>query len=191
MHPLVKAEYDKHEFPYTETTEDQRHADFLQKTKGSTHKLRINTIYRVRLMNQKEYLYYHYTIFGESISGNEHTDSQIAGKYEFPIFHKNFDNATNKLISTYIDRKETRYDIEFSPKNLQDILRKGEIEYPTAFVIDNGARKYGGFSYDDFKDATFDQLLAAGRKGDVEHVIPIPMPVSSVITEEIKKESKK
>ena len=128
-------------------------------------KREITKIVRVK-KGGKEYFYYHEELTTRDHVKNEHHCFHTVGKYKMPEFNSAYDPKTGKVRAKEIVREEEVYEFEWPDKwtpELEELVK----EDVDLLVITTG-RKYGGYSFDDFKERTFDELVTIGRFGTLE-----------------------
>jgi hypothetical protein len=176
--PQVLALHNGNAFPYSETVQDKHYQKWLAKVKKRPDKItsRINQIYRVRVLNEGgEKILYNETLIGQDHNENELEFDHLVGKWEKPIFKKQYDEETDNVISQEINRHDTIYEIAYTPEKVIELASKGPVD-TLSLVINTGSRKYGGvgiYSLEEFAYARFEALEEKGRTGKmIELEIP-------------------
>lgn len=164
MHQKVIEAYNKAGVEFQMTTQDQVEQDFMRRTKGSTIQRRIDQIYRTK-NGDRDYIVYNVTEIGKDLAGNEYSLTKTEGKYELPIFNRQYDNRTGEVQATSIARSETKFEIPFSRRNIERILKSGTIPTETKFVLDAGYAKFGGIPPHEFMGRHFDDLYEKATVG--------------------------
>lgn len=111
----------------------------------------------------KEYFYYQEELTTKDHVKNEHHCFHTVGKYKIPVFNSAYDPNTRKIKAKEIVREEEVYELEW-PKDwnqeLEDLIKED-----VDLVAITTGRKYGGYSFDDFKEHDFNDLVFFGRHG--------------------------
>jgi hypothetical protein len=148
-----------------ERAEDQLEKRFLALAKEakSPVKKEITAIYRIR-ENNHEYFWYAEEWSAKDSLGNtiQHYKNPI-GKYEEPDFRVEIDPATGDKVATEILSQETKYELEW-PKDFTKEMEKRLYKKVSLTVVTMN-RKYGGFTWEDYKERRFDDLVTFGRFG--------------------------
>lgn len=179
MHPEVIKKYKENGFEIAlERAEDINETNFLEQVKASKQpvKREITKIIRVRKAGQ-EHFYYGEELTSFNYLGNKIQHYHTVGKYEDPVFRFHV-NDQGKKVATEIESHETVYEYNW-PNAWSDELESLVSETVDLLIITPG-RKYGGFTYPQFKESSFDDLVTFGRFGTL----------NPVIINELKKKSK-
>ena len=167
MHPKVLAQYKKFnaELPNLKTANAENLEIFHSKTKASGKPIRREIVKVVRVKEKaKEYFYYGQSLTSEDALGNEiHVYMQPIGSYELPEFSFIVDPHTDARIPNGIKNKKMVYELkwpgDFTKELEQDIADKVDL------LVMTPSRIYGGFTWDDFKNRTFEELVTLGKYG--------------------------
>jgi len=168
--PQILALHKENEFPYSETTQDKHYQKWYARVKkrSSEIKSQINQIYRVRVLNGGgEKILYNETLTGLDHNDNEIEFDHLVGRWEKPVFRKQYDEETDAQIAAEILRHDPQYDIAYSPEKILELAAKGPVD-TLSLVINTGSRKYGGvgiYSVEEFAYAEFPALEEKGRTG--------------------------
>jgi hypothetical protein len=134
------------------------------KISGKPVKREINSIFRLKQGNKE------YFIFHQKLSSQDALDNYIEcwfpniGKYEKPSFSFITNPETGAKIADSIRSTEIIYELEW-PKNWTPDLEKDVVNDIDNLIVIAGNRHYGGFSFDDFKNKSFDELVTIGKYG--------------------------
>jgi hypothetical protein len=188
LHKKVLAEYKKYhaELPDLSTANDENIRIFHEKTKASGKPIQREIVKVVRLKEKgKEFFYYGQELRSEDSLGNEiEVYMQPIGKYEKPIFQFIVDPNTDAKIPNGIKSHETIHELEW-PKDWNSELENDLSSRVDLLVIEQG-RKYGGYSLDEFKDRTFEELVTIGKYGILN-----PSPKITAIADQRQHEADK
>jgi hypothetical protein len=168
--PQILALHKENNFPYSETTQDKVYKRWYDKVKKKPNKItsEINQIKRVRVLNSGA----EKIIYDETLRGLDHNDNELefyhrVGKWEKPVFRKQYDEETDEVIAQEIHRHETIYDIDYSPQTIIELATKGPLDTISLIVV-AGAKEWGGsgiYSLEEFANASFEDLEEKGRSG--------------------------
>ena len=115
--PELVALHKENNYPYREKTVDKKYNRWYNKVKKKPTKITslVTQIYRVRVLNAVgEKIMYHETLTGLDHNDNELDFDHLAGRWERPIFRKQYDEETDDVISQEIKDHEIVYDIPYS-----------------------------------------------------------------------------
>ena len=168
--PELLALFVENNYPYSEKTLDKVYKRWYAKVKNKPQKLKniVTQIYRVKVPNSTdEKVMYHETLIGEDHNGNEWTFDHLVGRWEKPIFSKQYDEETDDIISQEIRSHETVYDIEYTPAKIMELIALAPID-TLSLVIQNGAKKWSAsYGVEEYANARFEDLEEKGRSGKV------------------------
>ena len=171
--PELIALHVENNYPYQEQTIDKKYKRWHAKVKNKPNALKneVTQIYRVKVPNNTtEKIMYHETITGEDHNGNEWSFDHLVGRWERPVFRKQYDEETDNIISQEISRHDTVYDIEYTPAMIMQLVALAPID-TLSLVIQNGAKKWSAsYSVEEFANARFEDLEEKGRTGKVIEV---------------------
>jgi hypothetical protein len=169
LHKKVLAVYKKHSaealLPGLTSASEENQRIFYEKSKtsGAPIHREIQAIYRTKIKG-KEYFWYHQELRSEDSLQNEiEVFMPHIGKYETPFFSFVTDPNTGAKIPTDIKRTEDVYELQW-PKDWTSELEEDLTDKLNLVLIANG-RHYGGYTWDDFKNRTFEELLTFGKYG--------------------------
>lgn len=164
--PELVALHKENNYPYGEKTVDKKYNRWYNKVKKKPAKITslVTQIYRVRVLNVVgEKIMYHETLTGLDHNDNELDFDHLAGRWERPIFRKQYDEETDDVISQEIKDHETVYDIVYTPEKILELATRAPSD-TVSLVIQNGAKKWGGmYTIDEFAYAPFEALEEKGR----------------------------
>lgn len=167
MHKKVLAEYKKYnaQVPELTTANEENIRIFYEKTKASGNPIKREIVKIVRLKERgKEYFYYGQELRSTDSLGNElEIYMQPVGRYEKPTFQFIIDPNTDARIANGIKSHETIYELEW-PKDWNSDSENDLSSKVDLLIIAQG-RKYGGFSWDEYRNRTFEELVTLGRYG--------------------------
>ena len=90
----------------------------------------VTQIYRVKVLNASgEKILYHETLTGLDHNDNELEFDHLAGRWERPIFRKQYDEETDDVISQEIKDHETVYDIPYTAEKILEVIHKKPKRY--------------------------------------------------------------
>jgi hypothetical protein len=188
MHKKVLAEYKKYnaQVPELTTANEENIRIFYEKTKASGNPIKREIVKIVRLKEKgKEYFYYGQELRSTDSLGNElEIYMQPVGRYEKPTFQFIIDPNTEARIPNGIKSHETIYELEW-PKDWNSELENDLSSKVDLLVIAQG-RKYGGYSFDQFKTHTFEELVTLGKYGTIN-----PSPKIVDVVDQRRKETDK
>ena len=119
-----------------------------------------------------EKILYNETLTGTDFHGNEVEFDHLVGRWDKPIFVKQYDEETDAVIAPEILRHDAQYEIPYSPEKIIELAAKGPVD-TLSLVINTGSRKYGGvgiYSLEEFAYARFEALEERGRTGKIIEV---------------------
>ena len=164
--PELIALHNENNYHYGEKTVDKKYNRWYSKVKKKPNKITslVTQIYRVRVLNAVgEKIMYHETLTGLDHNDNELEFDHLAGRWERPIFRKQYDEETDEVISQEIKDHEIIYDIPYSAEKIIELASRAPSD-TLSLVIQNGAKKWGGmYSVDEFAYADFEALEQKGR----------------------------
>jgi hypothetical protein len=190
MHKKVLQEYKKYhaQLPDLSTAEEENHRVFYQKTKTSGKPIQREIVKVVRLKEKgKEYFYYGQELRSEDSLGNElEVYMQPIGKYEKPTFQFIVDPNTDAKIPNGIKSHQTVYELEW-PKDWNPDL-ENDLSSNVDLLVSSQGRKYGGYTWEQFKNESFENLVMIGKYGTVN---PSPKIIDTVEQRRAEKEKEK
>jgi len=162
LHPKVKQKYEQNNFPIdVEKASDQNEHNFLTQAKSDIKKT-IVKIVRVKA-NGKEHFFYGEEWTSKNYLGNKimHYNDPV-GKYEDPNFRTVVDDKGNPTVAE-VEGFDTVYEYSWPSDWTEEMeARLGE---NVDLIVKHINRKYGGFSFEDFKNKSFDDLVRFGIFG--------------------------
>jgi hypothetical protein len=191
MHKKVLAQYKKYnaELPDLTTANEENIRIFYEKTKASGKPIRREITKIVRLKEEgKEWFYYGQELRSQDSLGNEiEVYMQPVGKYDLPEFSFIVDPHTDARIPNGIKSTSTVYELEW-PKEWTPELEK-DVSDNVDLVLIKQNRHYGGYSFDEFKLRTFDELVTLGKYGTLNPT-PKIIEIENTRRKELDKEKK-
>jgi len=167
----VMLEYGKYDFEYDFKTGDQVKQNFWaavlmndNKTPIEPLERKVTKIVRTKDSRGNEFVYFNDHVSGFTHGGNVKDTTFEVGRYEFPIFNKEFDEKSRKWIAKQIQSQVWRYKIPFSKKKLEELLGRVE-EGKVSLHVELSGKLYNVADGADFLDGTFSELVEAGRTG--------------------------
>jgi hypothetical protein len=166
--PELLALHQENNYRYAEKTIDKKYNRWYNKVKKKPTKITslVTQIYRVRVLNSSgEKIMYHEILTGLDHNDNELDFDHLAGRWERPIFRKQYDEETDEVISQEIKDHEIIYDIPYSPEKILELASRAPSD-TLSLVIQNGAKKWSsGFTIEEFAYVPFEALEEKGRTG--------------------------
>jgi hypothetical protein len=172
MHPKVLEKYRENAYEIAlERASDGNERRFFEGAKAAKQPVKheITNIVRVR-KGKEEYFYYIEELNSRNYIGNQIHHFRTVGIYEDPSFRNQVNPETGKKVATEILKTETVYEFEW-PKDWAPELENQITENVDLLVITPG-RKYGGFTYPEFKERSFDELVTISKFGTLNPGIP-------------------
>jgi hypothetical protein len=170
MHPEVIKKYKQNNYEVAlERAEDVNERTFWEQVKESKQpvKREIMQISRVK-QGKQEYFTYQEEVTSKDSLGNEIHCYRSVGKYEDPSFRYNI-NQNGQRMASEILRTETVYEYKW-PGDWTPELEELVTEDPSLTLITQ-SRHYGGFTFEQFKEDSYDDLVTFGRFGTKNPVI--------------------
>ena len=178
-HPEVTRLHAEAEFKYDKSQEDRGYENwYTEVKKGKVTKL-ITQMFRTRRLvdNQKQdFIFYDATFTGTDRRGNPLSFSTRLGRYEKPSFRKIVDERTDKIVSNEIYNKEMTYDIPFTLEKFDELLDEA-VEDGLSLVVITPGKNYTIADIEDFRNASYDELLEMARTGKSLSTVRNPAPV--------------
>jgi hypothetical protein len=148
-----------------ETASDQNEKRFFDQVKkaGNPIKREIQTL--VRIKNGKdEHFYYHETLRSTDSIGNEIHHYRVVGKYDDETYEMMINPNTGEKMVNGIQRKETVYEFKW-PDDFTEELEDLVLDKCDLLLITRHGRHYGGFTWEQFTEESFEDLETIGRYG--------------------------
>ncbi len=169
-HPLTLREYNDVSYEYIDSAHDLAEKDFNSwcQLSGRAPIITVNHITRVKVPKTKKDEPEEFLTWGETRTGFDHVGNEKnftedrMGQYQFPVFNRQWDTKTNRIVATSITKKETRYDVPFTSSKLEELWSLAD-RVNCKFYVKSGGTKYGIRYYQDFAAAKFDDLVELGR----------------------------
>ena len=154
-----------------ETAADVNEKNFLEQAKAAKEPITKSITKIVRIKDKKqEYFWY-----GEEWTSHDNNGNEIQfyndpiGKYEDPVFRQTIDIQTGEKVATEIIRREKVYELKWPEDFTEDMEER--VDEKVDLLVIHLNRKYGGFSFADFRERSFDELVMFGRFGTYNPVI--------------------
>jgi hypothetical protein len=143
MHDEVKRIYARHSFKPLVNAQDIVKNKWLEQTLENTRTTSIDSIIRLVLGEEQQFLLYDQTQIGETIEGRRRFLNERIGMYEKPHFVKSVNRATGALeFEPRIDWSESVYEHPFSPEEFRSILEKDQRNTKTKLYLKYNERTY-------------------------------------------------
>ena len=160
----VRQNYKDHDADYFESANESNERIFFKLVKQSGKPVTRKITQVVRLKSAgKDYVYYHETLESQNNIGKKITHSRVIGFHKKPEFEPVISDGGD-VISASTSDFETIYEIPFSAPLLEQEIEPYMIDN-VSLVIKALGRNYSGFSYDQFKTLSFDELITYGKYG--------------------------
>lgn len=185
MHPKVKAIYDQYpDFEYAEKTHEKNEKRFWALVSVSKKPVTYHIIKLIRVrVAGKEYIHYLETLRSADFLNNPIDTTREIGRYEEPHLRVIIDAKTNLPRATEVIGFEEVYEIPWTRGIVDKWLAQKDyyLDEHCTYIVKTmdtkggatGARKYSGFTHEQFCNETFDDLVSIGihgRKTIVEEV---------------------
>lgn len=164
----IRKFYNETGLDYIPSAEHRTHAEFAAKAQNRPIKRHIDQVHRVREggLRGQEKMYFLETHTSKDHRGNRISKFLVNGKFDNPIPTYQYDEITGQNMCTGIDGYETIYQMPFNLKVIDELVDSGEIDDRTQFAVETpNGRGYGGFSFDEFRNMSFDDLVYIGKTG--------------------------
>lgn len=135
-----------------------------------------------------------YLLYGETLYGQDHENNTIPffhthGQYIKPGFRTvyNYDTRTANTIRN--GQLETVYFIPLRKETLNELYECGPDDKDIELLVNVGSKQYGGrgfFTYEEFRDATLEELARIGREGKGMFTQPISNVPTGTMTAELR-----
>jgi hypothetical protein len=162
VHPKVLEEYEKNDYEYIESSRDQREERFKYLSAEHDIDRIVTKIVRQKLQTGEEFIWYEERQVSHDLIGNEITFNAEVGRYQMPEFRKEWDQVTKRIVGKEIVQRHWVYDIPYTKENLDKIFKMPMDTNATCYAF-RGDNKYGIKNIEDFRDATFEELLLMGK----------------------------
>jgi hypothetical protein len=118
----------------------------------------------------KEYVYYHETLRAKDFLNNMIDHTRVVGTYEDPQFMVSVDPKTNTPRATEVQGHETIYEWPWTPNIVDQWLSQENFHLDPAcgFIVKDYSRTYGGYTYEQFCENTYEDLVTLGKYGTLE-----------------------
>jgi hypothetical protein len=173
MHKELEQKYKDADFDYNIDLHpnDKNEFIFFQKVKIAKKPVihNITKVVRIKIGND-EHVYYHETLRSRDYLNNMIDHSHVVGKYEDPQFLTSVDPKTDTPRQTEIQGYETIYQFTWTP-NIIDIWLSQDgfqLDEGCGYIAIQGGKKYGGYTYEQFCEFSYDDLITFGKFGTLE-----------------------
>jgi len=119
---------------------------------------RINAIWRFHTPTVDDYVIFEVTDIGSDFVGNESFRTYKVGRHEVPSFYFAKDQMSGQPTSVRVARRETKYDVKYSPETIEEILNSGDSSMAKLYIHD-GRFTYMIYDLDSFINLPGDQLI--------------------------------
>jgi len=169
-------------FQRIRTAEDDIYEGFVNRCRKNPFYLEAVRAIRTRTFvggKLAEILYYYGQVTGEASTGIQETWYYWVGFYDEPQFQRVLDKEKEDYVVTGVRNKIRRYEFLYTPDLIDNLREDGIIVDMTALSIRETPETntaYDILLYEDFRDASFLQLLEIGKTkkslNEVRKVIP-------------------
>jgi len=163
--PEVLQAYKDANYVYEKDTNDRAADIFYEQVNPQPDSLtqELTQVYRIKIPNEGEFMYYDLMLRGNDWKGNEHDYSLRDGIYKMPVFRFERDPSTKKVTNSQINDHKRTYNIPWSQEKF-DQLMESSIE-GLSMVIHNAGHRIGIRDVKTFRDGDYDDVVQAGLKG--------------------------
>lgn len=176
VYPNYVEELKAHRIPLSPDIQDTELTNFLTRVDEASIEKTIPTVVRLRNVNKKglnKGKKTEYMIWYENWSGTDTNGHIIAPVSDLPKgidkgvdFSKNIDNTGVEHFKP--EREYWIYTQEFDPNKLDEILADTNTDPESVQYIVMGIRSWGGFSYEEFRNLSYEEICERGRTGQVQ-----------------------
>jgi len=189
-HPKVAELFKENEFRYDKKISDINYEKWYAEVNKSKITILIYQIFRTRRLSEgisKDYIFYDAMLYGTDRKGNKSPLDVRLGVYQSPTFRKQIDDRTDKILSHEIQNWDVVYEYEYSPELFDELLVKSSEDDLKLNIVTPG-RIYSITDIQDFRDATYQELIEIGktgkalstiRKREQEPIVTISTPTPS------------
>lgn len=171
-HPEVTRLYKENNYLYYKSCHDINYENWYAATKKTGKvsdgkiSIVINQMCRTKRMG-KDYIFYDANLYGTDRTGNRLAFNTVFGTYQKPVFRKTIDQRTDEVISHDIESQETIYEYEYTPELFDSLLEQAveESENQHLSLVVIGTRNYSITDPQQFRDATYQELIEIGKTG--------------------------
>lgn len=177
-HPELLKWYEDHKITYTpyQGSYDDTYLNWYQLVRAD-HDIsgapkrpiyrEISQIIRAR-SSGKEYVLYSETLYGSDHENNQISFFHTVGTYKKPSFKTTYNYDTKQAHTLPTGQIETIYWVPYDKNLIDELYEAGSEDRDIELLINVGSKQYGGrgfYSYDEFKNSTFEELARIGREG--------------------------
>lgn len=153
-------------YPYEKTVHDRAADEFYALVSQQADKMTTEVIqvFRVKIPNEGEFMFYNAMIRGEDWKGNEHDFAALEGRYAMPIFRQERDPQTRKVTTSQINDHKNVFNIPWT-KQTFDLLMQSAIDNISLIIYGTAGRRIALHSVEDYRDGEYDDVVQCGMKG--------------------------
>lgn len=182
VYPNYVQELREHKIPISPDIQDTELTNFLTRVDESTVEKQIPTVMRLKNSNRKgknKGKKLEYMIWYENWSGTDSNGHIIPPVRDLP---KGIDKSVNFSKSTDgegVDHYKPEgaeywiYTQEFDPEKLDQLFQETNTDPESVQYIVNGVRSWGGFSYEEFRNLSYEEICERGRTGQVQRPVTV------------------
>ena len=169
VHPNVAKAYKEAEFEIREMASDVNERSFFEAATIAKEPVKRKITQIVRTKNSgKEYFYYDEHLTSKNKLGNKIDHTRRAGVYQAPNFAYQL-NENGERFTTEIESTETVYELKWKEDFTADL--QALVSDKVSLVLIGLGRNYSGFSYEQFKDCTYEELETIGKFGSLNPAV--------------------
>lgn len=160
-------------YGYEKTVHDRAADEFYNLVSPQADKMttELSQVFRIKIPNEGEFMFYNAMLRGEDWKGNEHDFAMLEGRYAMPIFRFERDPQTRKVTTSQINDQKNVYDIRWSKEQF-DLLMQSAIDNVSLIIYGTAGRRVSVHSVEDYRDGDYDDVVQCGMKGkSLESVI--------------------
>jgi hypothetical protein len=123
----------------------------------------LTQVYRIRIANEGEFMYYDLLLRGNDWKGNEHDFAHREGIFKMPLFRFERDPSTKKVTNSQINDHKRTYNIPWSPKQFDELMESAVENI--SLVIHDAGHRIGIRDIHAFRDGNYEDVVQSGIKG--------------------------
>ena len=189
----------QHRIPVSQDMADMELDRFMSTVEDPENfEKRVVTVVRLRAVNTVEPFKgkrQEYMIWYENWDGTDHNGNPVVPVRDLPqgydktcTFSKIYDSEGHEEFKP--QKESFVYKVPFTPEALDEILESTNTPAEEVQFIVNGIKSWSGFSYEEFRNLSFDELQQRGKTGKVqepvEKTVAIPHDNPEPILNKIK-----
>lgn len=169
VHEETLRAYELAGYPYMRTPHDIAELAFENwiRQSGRMPIIVVNRITRIQTTPDKngntEFITWSEKRVGHDHVGNERTFTEDRmGQYDLPVFKNEWDPSNNTIQAVQVEGNNTIHHVPYSPEKIDELFEladKTKIQY----YVQIGTKRYGIYSFDDFRNGKFEQLVQLGK----------------------------